>query len=152
MGSILGKEIRDPARTIPRAAWLSAAACAGAYIFGSLSLMAVIRPADIDPVSGLVQAASVAGTAIGAPWIAHAVMAFLVAGTLGRLSAHVGALAGMPMLTAFDGEVSPRFAELHAKWRTPVLILTVQACILPAPARNRDPMKPCETLGNCLWI
>jgi amino acid transporter len=129
MGSILGKEIRDPARTIPRAAWLSAVACAGAYIFGSLSLMAVLRPPDIDPVSGLVQAASVAGTAIGAPWLAYTAMTLLVAGTIGRLSAHVGALARMPMLMAFDGALSPRFAELHAKWRTPYLILMVQACV-----------------------
>jgi len=61
MGSILGKEIRNPAKPIPRAAWLSAAACAAGYIFGSISLMAVLRPTDIDPVSGPVQAASVAG-------------------------------------------------------------------------------------------
>jgi len=129
MGSILGKEIRDPARTIPRAAWLSAAACAGAYVLGALSLMAVLRPPEIDPVAGLVQAASVCGTTIGATWLAHTVMALLVAGTIGRLSAHVGALARMPMLMAFDGALSPRVAQLHAKWRTPSLILLVQACL-----------------------
>ena len=56
-------------------------------------------------------------------------MALLVAGTIGRLSAHVGALARMPMLMAFDGALSPRVAQLHAKWRTPSLILLVQACL-----------------------
>jgi amino acid transporter len=56
-------------------------------------------------------------------------MALLVAGTVGRLSAHVGALARMPMLMAFDGALSPQLAELHAKWRTPHLILIIQACL-----------------------
>jgi amino acid transporter len=56
-------------------------------------------------------------------------MLLLVAGTVGRLSAHVGALARMPMLMAFDGTLSPRFAQLHAKWRTPNLILLIQACV-----------------------
>jgi amino acid transporter len=144
MGSILAKEVRDPARTLPRAAWVSAAACAGAYMFGSLSLMAVLRPSDIDPVSGLVQAASVAGTAIGAPWLAYTAMTLLVAGTIGRLSAHVGALARMPMLMAFDSALSPRFAELHPRWRTPYLILMVQACVcsvLLALARSGETLR-----------
>jgi amino acid transporter len=100
MGSILAKEIRDPAKTVPRAAWLSAAACAAAYMFGSMALMAVLRPPDIDPVSGLVQGASVAGSAVGVPWLGYVTMALLIAGTVGRLSAHVGALARMPMLMA----------------------------------------------------
>ena len=129
MGSILGKEIRNPAKTVPRAAWLSAAACAAGYIFGSISLMAVIRPADIDPVSGLVQGASVAGTSVGAPWLGYVTMALLVMGTIGRLSAHVGAVARMPMLMAFDGALSPWFAELHARWKTPYVVLIIQASL-----------------------
>jgi amino acid transporter len=129
MGSILDKEIRDPAKTVPRAAWLSAAACAAGYIFGSISLMAVLRPADIDPVSGLVQAASVAGTSVGVPWLGYITMGLLVAGTVGRLSAHVGAVARMPMLMAFDGSLSPWFAELHARWKTPYVVLMIQACL-----------------------
>ena len=132
MGSILGREIRNPAKTLPRAAWLSAAACAGAYILGSISLMAVLRPSEIDPVSGLVQVASVAGIVVGAPWLGYTTMTLLVAATVGRLSAHVGAVARMPMLMAFDGTLSPRFAELHARWRTPHLILMIQACLCSA--------------------
>jgi amino acid transporter len=84
MGSILGKEIRNPVKTIGRAAWLSAAACAVGYIFGSISLMAVLRPSDIDPVSGLVQAASVAGTSVGLPWLGYITMALLVVGCVFR--------------------------------------------------------------------
>jgi glutamate:GABA antiporter len=91
--------------------------------------MAVLRPSDIDPVSGLVQAGSAAGTTLGIERLGYTVMVLLVAGTIGRLSAHVGALARMPMLMAFDGTLSPRFAELHAKWRTPHLIMLVQACV-----------------------
>jgi amino acid transporter len=82
MGSILAKEIRDPARTVPRAAWISAGACAAAYIFGSVALMAMLRPSDIDPVSGLVQAASVAGTAVGVQRLGYVTMILLVAGTI----------------------------------------------------------------------
>jgi glutamate:GABA antiporter len=129
MGSILGKEIRDPARTVPRAAWISAVACAAAYILGSISLMAVLRPSEVDPVAGLVQAASTAGTALHFQRLGYLTMILLVAGTIGRLSAHVGALARMPMLMAFDGTLSPRFAEVHAKWKTPHLIMLIQACV-----------------------
>jgi amino acid transporter len=91
--------------------------------------MAVLRPAEIDPVSGLVQAASVAGTSVGLPWLGYITVALLVIGTVGRLSAHVGAVARMPMLMAFDGALSPRFAELHARWKTPYVVLLIQACL-----------------------
>jgi amino acid transporter len=91
--------------------------------------MAVLRPTDIDPVSGLVQAASVAGTSVGWPWLGFITMALLVVGTVGRLSAHVGAVARMPMLMAFDGALSPRLAELHPRWKTPYIVLLIQACL-----------------------
>ena len=33
------------------------------------------------------------------------------------------------MLMAFDGALSPRLAELHARWRTPHKIMLIQACV-----------------------
>ena len=58
LGAIMGGEIRDPRRTVPRAAWISGLLIAGFYIAGTLAILAVLAPGDVNILSGLTQAAA----------------------------------------------------------------------------------------------
>jgi amino acid transporter len=65
LGAIMAGEIRDPKRTIPRAAWISGIAISAFYIGGTLAVLALVSAEHVDIMAGLVQAGQVAGTHLG---------------------------------------------------------------------------------------
>jgi amino acid transporter len=90
-------EVRNPQRTIPRAAWISAAAVSGAYVLGTVSLMLVAPPENIHPMTGIVGVAATAGERIGTSWLGVFVAALLFAGIAGRFSTWAGGVARVPV-------------------------------------------------------
>lgn len=132
LGTLLGGEVRDPERTIPRAAWISAAAVTGAYVFGTVSLMLVLPPADIHPMTGLVQAATAAGDRLGFVWLGTVAAAMLFAGILGKLSTWAGGAARLPYSIGLAGAFPPAFSRVHPRWRTPYIALLVQGAACSA--------------------
>jgi amino acid transporter len=126
LGTLMAGEIRNPAKTIPQAAFISAAAVALGYSAGSWSLMLVLKPADINPISGLAQVASVAGARLGIAWLGSLAAVLLVFGILGKLSTWSAGAARMPFSLGLDGLFPPAFKALHPRWKTPWLALVVQ--------------------------
>ena len=61
LGAVLGGEIRNPTRNVPRAAWISGACIAAFYILGTISLMVLMPPSRISILTGLVEASTQAG-------------------------------------------------------------------------------------------
>jgi amino acid transporter len=104
LGSLVTGSVRDPARTVPRAVWISAAAVASAYILGSASLMLVLPPEKIHPMTGLIGVATEAGSRLGFAGLGQLAAGFLFAGIVGKLStwstgaAHIPALLGVTRL------------------------------------------------------
>ncbi|HET8546455.1 MAG TPA: APC family permease [Bryobacteraceae bacterium] len=97
LGSVLGREVRAPKRTIPRAAWISATAVFAAYVFGTVSLMVVLPPERIHPMTGIVGVAAAAGERTGAEWLGGTVAALLFAGIAGRFSTWAGGVSRVPI-------------------------------------------------------
>lgn len=126
LGSLMGGEVRNPRKTIPRAVWISAAAVAGAYIAGSSLLMVVLSPDKINPMSGLVQVASIAGHAIGWPFLGTVTGSLLFLGILGKVSTWTGGSARLPFMVGIDGVFPAAFTRLHPRFRTPWVALVVQ--------------------------
>jgi amino acid transporter len=127
LGSLMGAEVHDPKRTIPRAVWISAVAVTGAYIVGTLSLMLVLKPQEINPMSGLVQVASIAGSQVGVPALGAIAAGFLFLGILGKLSTWNGGAARLPFSAGIEGAFPPVFTTVHPRWRTPWVALLVQS-------------------------
>ena len=61
LAPILGGEIHDPTKTVPRAAWISGFGSAGFYIAGTAALLALLPPDRISPMTGLAQQATKRG-------------------------------------------------------------------------------------------
>jgi amino acid transporter len=127
LGTLLGGEVRDPERTIPRAAWISAIAVTGAYVFGAVALMLVLRPDDISPITGLVDVATSAGVRLGTPWVGPLAAALLLTGIVGKLSTWASGAARLPFVIGLDGALPDAFARLHPRWGTPHVALIAQA-------------------------
>jgi amino acid transporter len=129
LGTLMGGEILNPRRTVPKAAFISAAAVALGYAAGSWSLMLVLKPEEINPISGLVQVASVAGARLGLRALGVFTTVILVIGIFGKLSTWSAGGARMPLSLSADGLFPAAFKVVHPRWKTPWVALAVQAII-----------------------
>ena len=109
LGAVLGGEIRNPERTVPRAAWLSGAAIAFFYLAGTLAMLALLPAGDISPVTGLAQA----GAALGSRPAAVALAILVSLGIAGQLNTWLGGVARLPVVLGAGRYLPARFARLE---------------------------------------
>jgi amino acid transporter len=126
LGAILAGEIRDPERTIPRAAWISGLAIAVFYMLGTLSLLVLMPPENISVLTGLAQAGDAAAAALGVASLAPVLGVLVCAGVVGQLGAWVAGSARIPYVIGIDRYLPPAFAKLHPRWGTPHVSLLAQ--------------------------
>ena len=119
LGAIMAGEIREPERTIPRAAWISGAAIAAFYVGGTLAVLALVSAEHVDIMAGLVQAGQAAGARVGWPGLATAVAVLLLMSTAGTFSSWLNGCARLPFVIGVDKYLPPIFARLHPRWGTP---------------------------------
>jgi len=127
LGAIMGGEIRNPEKTVARAAWIAGLSIAAFYIAGTLAMLVLLPPDQVSVVTGLVQAAAGAGTRLGIGW-PPLVLAFAIGvGVTGQLGAWIAGSARLPFVIGIDHYLPPIFSRLHPRWRTPhfsILILS----------------------------
>ncbi len=127
LGAILGGEIRNPEKTVARAALIAGLAIAGFYIAGTVSILVLLAPDRVSVVTGLVQAAAAAGERLGIGWPVL-VLAFAICLSItGQLGAWIAGSARLPFVIGIDHYLPPVFSRLHPRWRTPhfsILILS----------------------------
>lgn len=125
LGAMMGGEIRDPRRTVPRAAWISGAGIAAFYILGTLAMLALLPSENVNIMSGLAQAGVAAGGLLGVPWVAPLLALLVTLGVTGQLGAWLAGSARVPFAIGLDRYLPPAFARLDPRWGTPhVAILT----------------------------
>ena len=134
----LGEEVRDPARTIPRAILLAFGIVLAAYVvLGGLAL-AVLGPARLAastaPLSDLV-------TAAGAPWATPLVAVGAAAASLGALLALMAGIGRTTMAMAREGDLPRGLAAVHPRFQVPhraeaLLTLVVVAIVLLVDVRG----------------
>ncbi len=125
LAPILGGEIQDPDKTIPRAAWISGVAGAAFYMAGTAAMLALLPPDRISPMTGLAQAGNEAGARLGATWLTPCFALLITLGVIGQLSTYIAGNTRLPFALGLDHYLPPMFAQLHPRWRTPhVSILT----------------------------
>ena len=127
LGAILGGEIRDPRRTVPRAAWISGCAIAVFYMAGTLAMLAILPPDRVSIMTGLVQAAQEAGGRLAAPWLALVLTGLILVGVAGQIGTWAGGSARVPFVIGIDRYLPAAFTRLHPRWGTPHVAILVQA-------------------------
>ncbi|MEP7361830.1 MAG: APC family permease [Acidobacteriota bacterium] len=127
LGAIMGAEVDRPTQTIPRAAWASGALITAFYFAGTVSLLILLTPDAISPVTGLTQAASAAGSAIGMPWLPPIVALLMTAGIFGQFSVWLAGSARLPFVLGIDRHMPAAFAKPHVRYGTPSAALLFQA-------------------------
>lgn len=119
VAGMMGGEIRDPARTVPRAAWFSSGFIAVFYIASTIALMVLLPPAHIDELGGVPQAGVRASQVLGAAWLPFAMVVLIMAAAIGQLGGQGSATARMPFAAGVDHLLPRVFGRLHPRWKTP---------------------------------
>lgn len=126
----MGEEVRDPARTIPRAIQIALALAFVVYAAVAVTLLVVL---GADGVAGSAEPLTAAATSGGADWAAAVVRVGAVAATLGALLGLIAGVGRTTLAMAREGDLPRRLAAVHPRHRVPhVAELTIGAVVCAA--------------------
>ena len=125
MAGMMGEEIRDPERTLPRAGWIASTFASLFYMVGTISLLVILRPEGISEMNGLAETAETAGRVLGAGWLAPVVAVLVLATAVGQFGGLGTSVSRMPFAVGVDGMLPEAFARVHPKWGTPYFSILV---------------------------
>ncbi len=129
LGPIMGGEIREPRKTIPRATLISCVVIATIYVAGTTALLVALPAEKINVISGIPQALAQVGERVGVPFFGQ-VMALLIAlASIGGTSAWIAGTARLPFVVGVDRYLPPPLSRLHPKFETPHVALLTQAVL-----------------------
>ena len=127
LAPMMAGEVHDPARTFPRAIWISGLTIAGCYLLGTISMLWALPSSKVSIIAGVNQAIARAGAAHGLPWLGPPVALLMTLAGLGGLGAWLVGTARLLFVGGLDRYLPPVFGRTHPRWKTPYVALLVQA-------------------------
>jgi len=119
--AILAGECRDPVRSINRSVLIAAPIIAVMFILGTSSVLAFVRPDNVDLLGPIPQVLSIGFRSFG--FVARVISVVILALLGIRLAQASVSFTGntrLPMVAGWDRLLPAWFTRLHATYRTPV--------------------------------
>jgi glutamate:GABA antiporter len=129
--AVMGAEVKEPRRTLPRSILISAPLIAFIYIAGTAAVLWLVPTGEVNIVSGFLQALA-AGTrdiGWGAAWIPALAAALYVLGNVGGVGAWLTGPARVAFVIGLDRYFPPAFGRVHPRWQTPYVAILTQAVL-----------------------
>jgi amino acid transporter len=126
---MLGEEIEEPRRNIPRAILLAGVLITFLYILSTVALMVALPQSEILNLQGFMTAIQRAGARLGVEGVTAVAAALLVVGGLGQAGAWFAASGRLPFVAGLDHFLPPSFGRLHPRYGSPYVSLVSQAVI-----------------------
>jgi glutamate:GABA antiporter len=128
LASVMGDEIRDPARTLPGAVAWGGAVSGALYVGATLTLFIAVGK-NVSVLQGIVQAVSHMAGRVGLSWIVIPFALMLSLSIAGIGSAWMGGSARIPFVAGLDRYMPAWLGNLHPRYATPYAALIVQGII-----------------------
>jgi glutamate:GABA antiporter len=129
LASVMGDEIRDPRRTLPRAVAWGGIASGLLYVAATLSVLLALPKKDISVVQGILQAVTRMASGVGVGWLVPPVALFLTLAIAGTTSAWLSGSARIPFVAGLDRYLPPALGRIHPRYQTPYVALIVHAAL-----------------------
>jgi glutamate:GABA antiporter len=123
-------EMKDPARSIPRAMIVSGLIIACIYILGTGLIMIAVPEGRIDVITGIPQAFAAIGERLSLPGLGVVGGLLIVIGSAGGLGAWVTGVARIPYVIGIDRYLPAALGRTHVKYGTPHIALLTQGVIV----------------------
>ncbi len=125
LGSVMGDEIRDPRRTLPRAVLWGGLISGALYVGATLALLLALPQQEIGVVQGLLQAVSRMAQDAGVAWLVPPFALLLSVAIAGTTSAWLAGSARIPFVAGIDRYLPPALGRLHPRYASPHVALLV---------------------------
>src|SRR6266404_2986001 len=127
--SIMGGEIKNARRSIPRALLIAGVTVTFCYIVGTISVLVALPASEVGNLQGLMQAISKTAERIGFEGIIPFAALLIMLSNVGAAGAFLAAGARLPFVAGIDRFLPPVFGALHPRWKTPWVALIVQSAL-----------------------
>jgi len=129
LGPIIGGEIKEPQKTIPRAILISGALIAAIYMVGTAALLIALPAQHISLIGGIPQALAAVGERVGVPAFGSITAGLIALASCGGIGAWITGTARLPFIFGVDHYLPKPFAALHPKFGTPYVALLTQGVL-----------------------
>ncbi len=127
--SVMGDEVKDAGRNIPRAVPLAGVITTTFYIAATASVLIAVPQNEVTGLQGVTQAIDAVATRVGMKSIVPLMAALVSISAFGGVAAWFAAAARLPFVAGVDRFLPPVFGRVHPKWGTPYVALLIQAAI-----------------------
>ena len=125
--SLIGQEIKDPERTIPRGIFIAGVVTTLVYIAGSASVLVAVPVTSLKELSGITDAVQLVAGRVGLTGLGVLTGALLALNALAGTASWTAGAARVPFAAGVDSAMPRAFARLHPRYRTPHIALVVQS-------------------------
>jgi amino acid transporter len=129
LASIMGDEIQDPERNLPRAVAWGGVLSGLLYIATTLTLLIAINRNDINVLQGIVQAVGQMASKVGVGWIVAPFALMLSISIAGIGSAWLAGSARIPFVAGLDSYLPAWMGRVHSEYGTPYAALIVHGAV-----------------------
>ena len=119
LAGIIGSEIHDPERTLPRAGWIATGFVTLFYVVATVALLVLLRPGEISEMNGLAQAAVAGSQVTGARWLVPVLAVLVLSSAVGQFGGIGTSVSRLPFAAGMDGLLPASMARVHPRWGTP---------------------------------
>src|SRR5258708_28512148 len=128
LASVMGDEIRDPARTLPGAVAWGGLISGTLYVAATLTLLVAVGK-SVNVLQGVVQAVSGMAARVGVNWISVPFAIMLSLAIAGIGSASVGGAPRIPFVAGLDSYMPSWLGNIHPRFATPYAALIVEGIV-----------------------
>jgi amino acid transporter len=128
--AVMGDEVKNPRRALPRSIYVSAPFIAFLYIAGTASLLWLVPSSEVHIVSGFFQAMAAGARDLGGlAWIIPLAATLYVLGNIGGIGAWLTGPARVAFVIGLDRYFPPAFGRVHPRWKTPYVAILTQGVL-----------------------
>jgi len=129
LGPVMGDEIHDPRRTVPKSVVYGGVLSGVLYVGATLSVLLSVPQRDVAVVQGVLQAVDrmTAGQNLG--WILAPLAVLMATAIAGCVSAWSAGSARIMFVSGLDRYLPTALGQIHPRYNTPHIALTTQAVV-----------------------
>jgi len=127
--SMMGDEIRDPRRNIPRALLIGGSLIVLLYTLSTVAMLVALPQSQILHLQGFMLSIQQAADRVGIVGLTSVMALLITLGGLGQAGAWFAAGGRLPFVAGIDRFLPPAFGRIHPRYGSPHVSLLVQAAI-----------------------
>jgi amino acid transporter len=127
--SMMGEEIRDARRNIPRALLIAGVLITALYVLGTVAMLVAIPQTEILHLQGFMTAIETVSARLSLGGLVPIIAVLVVLGGLGQAGAWFAAAGRLPFVAGLDRFLPPFFGRIHPRYGSPYISLLVQAAV-----------------------